>query len=99
MNYEFQFRFNINNKITSYNSFSSSNSKFLTLRGNEHTHHIDVPGANLREVFHQVLPGQQALHVDVESLPHGNHLLLAGIQTEQGEKYKKHEIAGLTGNN
>lgn len=86
-NSEFQFSFNINNKITS--GFSCSNSKFQTLRGNEHTHHIDVPGANLREVFHQVLPGQQALHVDVESLPHGNHLLLAGIQTKRGEKYKK----------
>lgn len=49
-------------------------------------HHDDVPGAYERDVFHQVLPRQHALHVDVESRPVGCHLLEARVQAEGGKK-------------
>lgn len=45
------------------------------------THHCDVPGANLCKVPHQVLPRQQTLHVDIQRLPHGHHLLMTCFQT------------------
>ena len=49
------------------------------------SHHGDVPGAYLLDVPHQVLPGEQALHVHVKRLPEHQHLLVASVQTGEVE--------------
>lgn len=58
----------------------------MALLNGVNTHHGDVPGAYLCEVSHQVLPRQQTLHVYMQHLPHGNHLLMTCIQTREGQE-------------
>lgn len=45
-------------------------------------YHGDVPGLDYLDVPHQILPGQQALHVHKHALPHRLQLLQVSIQSE-----------------
>lgn len=48
-------------------------------------YHADVPAFNDVDVSHQVLPGQQALHVHKQRLPHVLQPLEVSIQPEERE--------------
>lgn len=48
-------------------------------------YHADVPAFNDVDVSHQVLPGQQALHVHKQRLPHVLQPLEVSVQPEERE--------------
>lgn len=51
------------------------------------TDYGDVPCANKLDVPHQVLPGQKALHITMQSLPQNRRLLETSVQTKRAQKY------------
>lgn len=48
-------------------------------------YHGDIPGPDDVDVSHQVLPGQQTLHVHEQGLPHALQLLQVPVQPDGGQ--------------
>lgn len=51
-----------------------------TNRAGAATHHEQGPGLDLLDVPDQVLPGQEALHIHMQLVPQGHHVLVADVQ-------------------
>jgi len=46
------------------------------------SYHDEIPGVDKQDIPHVVLPGQQALHINMQPLPKNHQLLQTRIHTE-----------------
>lgn len=54
-------------------------------------YHDEIPGVDKRDISHEVLPGQQTLHINMQLLPQDHQPLLTPIQTEVQHSIKTQE--------